>query len=34
MQQELVQTYYTNSLSADDFPDPRIIEVEGQGYFA
>ncbi len=34
MQQELFQTYYTNPLTADDFPDPRIIEVKGQGYFA
>jgi len=34
MQQELLQTYYTNPLGADDFPDPRIIKVKGQGYFA
>lgn len=34
MQQELFETYYTNPLSAEDFPDPRIIEVGAQGYFA
>ncbi|HZG25916.1 MAG TPA: family 43 glycosylhydrolase [Chitinophagaceae bacterium] len=34
MEQELLQTYYTNPLTNEDFPDPRIIEVKGQGYFA
>lgn len=34
MQQDFVQTYYTNALTEEDFPDPRIIEVEEQGYFA
>src|SRR4051794_17524866 len=34
MHHELFQTYYTNPLTADDFPDPRIVEVKGQGYFA
>src|SRR4051795_10087736 len=28
------ENYYTNPLTPDDFPDPRIIEVKGQGYFA
>lgn len=27
-------TFYSNPLSPDDFPDPRIIAVEGEGYFA
>ncbi len=34
MQPELLQTFYTNPSTAGDFPDPRIIEVQGQGYFA
>lgn len=34
MQQELFETHYTNPLIAEDFPDPRIIEVGGQVYFA
>jgi arabinan endo-1,5-alpha-L-arabinosidase len=34
MEQELLQTYYTNPLTNEDFPDPRIVEVKGQGYFA
>ncbi len=34
MQQQLQQTSYINPLTPGDFPDPRIIEVDGQGYFA
>lgn len=34
MPQQLLQSYYTNPLTADDFPDPCVIEVEGQGYYA
>jgi arabinan endo-1,5-alpha-L-arabinosidase len=31
---KLLQLYYTNPLINDDFPDPSIIEVKGNGYFA
>ena len=34
MEQQLLQTYYTNPLISDDFPDPSVIEVKDQGYFA
>jgi len=34
MQLDFQKTYYTNPLTNEDFPDPRIIEVDGQGYFA
>ena len=34
MQSPLLQTYYTNPLTKDDFPDPCIIEVKGRGYYA
>ena len=34
MEQQLLQTYYTNPLISDDFPDPSVIEVKNQGYFA
>lgn len=34
MSQQLLQTYYTNPIINDDFPDPSIIEVKGQGYYA
>jgi arabinan endo-1,5-alpha-L-arabinosidase len=34
MQPQYLQTYYTNPLTTDDFPDPRIIEVKDEGYFA
>jgi arabinan endo-1,5-alpha-L-arabinosidase len=34
MQQQLKTAYYVNPLTADDFPDPCVIAVEGQGYFA
>jgi arabinan endo-1,5-alpha-L-arabinosidase len=30
----LPPTSYTNPLTPDDFPDPRIIQVEGKGCFA
>ncbi len=29
-----MQTHYTNPLTPGDFPDPSVIEVEGNGYFA
>lgn len=32
--QKAFETYYTNPLTSEDFPDPRIIEVKGHGYFA
>src|ERR1700733_9302101 len=31
---QLLQTYYTNPLVNNDFPDPSVIEIEGEGYFA
>lgn len=34
MQKKYIQTSYTNPLIHEDFPDPRIIGVEGHGYFA
>lgn len=34
MLSKFVHTYYTNPVVNDDFPDPRVIEVEGKGYFA
>lgn len=34
MEQPLLQTYYTNPLTPDDFPDPSVIAVPDQGYFA
>ena len=34
MEQQLLQASYTNPLSIDDFPDPRVIEVAGEGFFA
>jgi arabinan endo-1,5-alpha-L-arabinosidase len=34
MSQNAVQTSYTNPLCHADFPDPRVIYVEGEGYFA
>lgn len=34
MQQRLIHTNYKNPLVGDDFPDPCVIEVEGQGYYA
>ena len=34
MEHQLLQTYYTNPLISDDFPDPSVIEVKNQGYFA
>jgi arabinan endo-1,5-alpha-L-arabinosidase len=34
MQSSLFKTYYANPLTNEDFPDPRIIYVEGEGYYA
>lgn len=34
MQEQLLETYYKNPLINDDFPDPCVIEIKGQGYFA
>jgi len=31
---KLVHLSYKNPIINDDFPDPRVIEVKGQGYFA
>ncbi len=30
----LLQTYYTNPIVNDDFPDPSVISVKDKGYFA
>lgn len=34
MEPPLTPTYYTNPLAPDDFPDPSVLAVPGQGYFA
>ena len=34
MKNDLYQTYYTNPVLPGDFPDPTVIAVEGEGYFA
>jgi arabinan endo-1,5-alpha-L-arabinosidase len=31
---QVLQTAYTNPLSADDFPDPSVVKVSGKGYYA
>ncbi len=34
MLSKFIHSVYTNPVVDDDFPDPRIIEVEGHGFFA
>ena len=34
MQEGLISTRYQNPIVDDDFPDPVIIHVDGQGYYA
>ena len=34
MQENLTITPYQNPVVDDDFPDPVIIDVDGQGYYA